>query len=77
MRLLTKSEVKRLEPNVNAASALFVPSTGIINIHEFNKKASDFFTGSGPFLSWFKKANKGLPDWKSFSVLKKKGNLLG
>ncbi len=37
LRLLTKSEVKRLEPNVNAAAALFVPSTGIIDVHELMK----------------------------------------
>lgn len=33
LRLLSRSELKKLEPNVEAVAALFVPSTGIIDVH--------------------------------------------
>lgn len=39
--LLTRQEVKRIEPNVEAVAALYVPSTGIIDVHGLMK----FFLG--------------------------------
>ena len=38
MKLLSKSEVKRREPIINSAGGLFVPSTGIIDSHNFMHK---------------------------------------
>ena len=33
LRILSKDEVKEIEPNVNAAAALYSPSTGIVDSH--------------------------------------------
>jgi L-2-hydroxyglutarate oxidase LhgO len=37
LRLILKDEVKKLEPNINAVSGLFSPSTGIIDTHSIMK----------------------------------------
>lgn len=37
LRLLSRSELKKLEPAVEASAALFVPSTGIIDVHGLMK----------------------------------------
>lgn len=45
LRLLSRDELKKLEPNVEAVAALFVPSAGIVDVHGlmkyFLKKAKD------------------------------------
>jgi len=37
LSLLSPSLIKKIEPNINALSALFVPSTGIIDVHGLMK----------------------------------------
>lgn len=44
LKILSKQEIKKLEPNIRAAGAIFSPSTGIIDVHTaieyYFKKAS-------------------------------------
>ncbi|HAW49433.1 TPA: NAD(P)/FAD-dependent oxidoreductase [bacterium] len=37
LRLLSKEEIKRMEPNIQAISALYSPSTGIVDTHQLMK----------------------------------------
>lgn len=43
LKRLSKDELKKLEPNVNAEAAIYSPSTGILDTHAFMKKLSDKF----------------------------------
>ena len=45
LKLLSKDELRKLEPNVNAEAAIYSPSTGVVDTHAFMKKLSDKFEG--------------------------------
>ena len=45
LRLITREEVKKLEPDIKAIAAIHSPSSGIMDTHGFMKKLADQFTG--------------------------------
>ena len=48
LRILSKEEIKKIEPNINAKAAIFSPSTGIVDSHSLMKNLlSDFRAGGG------------------------------
>jgi len=47
LKLLSKNEIRKLEPNIKAEAAIFSPSTGIIDSHSFMKKMESIFKSHG------------------------------
>lgn len=41
LRMMSKSEIKEIEPNIEARAAIFSPSTGIIDTHNLMKRLID------------------------------------
>lgn len=52
LKRLSKDELKKLEPNVNAEAAIYSPSTGILDTHAFMKKLSDKFEGCAGSIAY-------------------------
>ena len=52
LKRLSKDELKKLEPNVNAEAAIYSPSTGIVDAHAFMKKLSDKFEGCAGSIAY-------------------------
>lgn len=52
LKRLSKDELKKLEPNVNAEAAIYSPSTGILDTHAFMKKLSDKFESHGGSIAY-------------------------
>lgn len=47
LRLLSKREVSQFEPHINAAAAIYSPSTGILDTHGFMKTLAGEFKANG------------------------------
>lgn len=47
LKMFSKADIKKLEPNVKAEQAIYSPSTGIIDTHSFMKGLSDNFKSRG------------------------------
>ncbi|MBL7151895.1 MAG: NAD(P)/FAD-dependent oxidoreductase [Candidatus Omnitrophica bacterium] len=45
LRLLSRQELKKIEPNVEAAAAIYSSSTGILDSHGLMKKLADYLQG--------------------------------
>ena len=52
LRLLDKSDINKVEPNVNAVSAIFSPNTGIFDSHSFMKRLYYSAKDSGVLFSF-------------------------
>lgn len=52
LKRLSKDELKKLEPNVNAEAAIYSPSTGVVDTHAFMKKLSDKFEGCAGAIAY-------------------------
>jgi L-2-hydroxyglutarate oxidase LhgO len=52
LRLLSKDEIKELEPNVQAQAAIYSPSTGIFNSHDFMKELIFQFESNGGNIAY-------------------------
>lgn len=52
LRLLKKSEIKKLEPYVEAESAIYSPYTGILDTHHFMQKLLEKFKSHGGQISY-------------------------
>ena len=47
LELISKAQVKRIEPGINAESAIYSPSTGIFDTHSFMKRLASSFKKNG------------------------------
>lgn len=45
LMLISRRELKKIEPNVEAAAAIYSPSTGILDSHGLMKKLADYLQG--------------------------------
>ena len=52
LKMLSKNEVKQLEPNITAEAAIYSPSTGIFDSHSFMKSLSVQFEGNGGTMAY-------------------------
>lgn len=50
LRLLSKDEIKNMEPNIRATAAIYSPETGIIDSHSFMKNLVFRFERNGGFI---------------------------
>ena len=47
LRIISKEEIKKIEPNINATAAIFSPSTGILDSHSLMKSLLSEFKNRG------------------------------
>ena len=52
LRFLSKDEIKKLEPNVEAQAAIYSPSTGILNSHDFMKELAFHFESNSGHIAY-------------------------
>lgn len=52
LRLISKKEIKELEPNVSAAAAIYSPSTGIVDSHGLMKNLAARFESNGGVIAY-------------------------
>jgi len=52
LKLITKNEIKELEPNIKAEAAVYSPSTGIVDTHSLMKKLAAHFESRGGLIAY-------------------------
>lgn len=52
LKLISKEDVKNIEPNINAYAAIYSPSTGIIDSHSFMKALESQFRKQGGEIAY-------------------------
>jgi L-2-hydroxyglutarate oxidase LhgO len=52
LTLISKAEVKRMEPDVNSQGAIYSPSTGIFDTHSFMKSLASSFEKNGGQIAY-------------------------
>ncbi|MFC1808291.1 NAD(P)/FAD-dependent oxidoreductase [Candidatus Omnitrophota bacterium] len=65
LKMIDADEIKRLEPNISAIAAIYSPSTGILDTHQFMKQLESHAKGEGVTFAYncevigFKKNSSG------------------
>ncbi|MDO8536607.1 MAG: NAD(P)/FAD-dependent oxidoreductase [Candidatus Omnitrophota bacterium] len=52
LKLISKAEVKKMEPRINAEGAIYSPSTGIFDTHSFMKSLASSFEKNGGQIAY-------------------------
>jgi L-2-hydroxyglutarate oxidase LhgO len=68
MRMIGKQEIVSLEPNIDAESAIFIESTGIISAHELMSAFKRISTNANHDLLYMSTVNKVIHNDKIFSI---------
>jgi len=52
LKLLSKADIKRMEPGINAQAAIYSPSTGILDTHSFMRSLAGSFEKAGGQIAY-------------------------